>query len=407
LQISNSGDGGYDFSGSQRISQLSLANSISASLLTYTALNITESGENFITTKKISPPRLYPTDYFIKSQNINLRSQNTRFIQQVNTSDIVLRSLLYTKPTTGYLFYTDQIFGAQTNRTVYYDGTQWNDLDLSQISVSSAETCSAIIGTLGISSGGTGRSALRNNSILIGNGTNQVDSSSLSYPGEGYVIISDGTSWKTFRPENIKLITDTSSYADFRYREGTIFVTKHPNNPYIDFQRWQTYGAISSVTQSIIKTPVVTLGKNYDIVLSSSVINVINSNYEINFGITPRQSQKPENINFKSNLTITGSNFSNFSHLVGNATINLNANFNTRQSLQGQTNKITLTKAKHGQIVTISPIHPNTNYISASISCSSDTKFAAPEYRTVGGIFSTSSMQFRYDAINNQWFRHF
>jgi hypothetical protein len=384
LQVSNSSGTEYDMSGSAAIRCLSINNSISCSYLTYTASNITESGTNFISTKQAAGTILYATNYFIKSENINFYSNNIKLSKVGAAGATAVAGLLFTKPTSGY---TEGInVGAVNNFTVYYDGTTWNELNLSLTSVNSAETCSAILGNLAVSNGGSGTTVLKDNSILIGSGTNQINSSSLSYPGSGYIVISDGNGWKPVQTSSIQLSTETSSYLKPQ-----------------DFDLTSISFTSSSVTQQIL---INSTRESVEVNINADkAINLLSSG-----SVVLSANGAGGQVNFKTQTKIevaVKQSFNNDPPAGFSIIIPLNKPVFW---MQGTTPSIARTGSLNrglydGQVLTILAYHRAT-YL---IKCSNDTGFASPELSNgyIIGPANYPATQLRYSAALNKWFRHF
>ena len=95
----------------------------------------------------------------------------------------------------------------------YYDGTNcyWNiGQGYGQASTSSnTNLASSVTGTLAIANGGTGATALTTNNVLLGNGTNSLQTVA---PGaNGNILTSNGTTWTSVTPSNTAASAGTLS----------------------------------------------------------------------------------------------------------------------------------------------------------------------------------------------------
>ena len=80
--ISNSSDSGYDISASLRLGERSTLNFVTASLISASATNITESATSFIFARRYPGTQLTPvTDYSIKAVNLDIKSNGLKHLR--------------------------------------------------------------------------------------------------------------------------------------------------------------------------------------------------------------------------------------------------------------------------------------------------------------------------------------
>ena len=298
LQISNSNDlssTGYDISASHVLSKRAPTCVVSATTISHSATNITYSATNVLHTASGL--------YKVSALNIELLSGDTSGnggLKFYNGSTLLTSSLLYSN-VQGYV---RGLSGSQTGQIPVFDSTNgWTLVHSSSITAGYASTANTINTTITVPQGGTGRTSLTVNAILLGNGTSPVNF--LTLPSSGSFVVSNGSAWTTISTGSIPFTVSTASYLKSTFSDNlNIGFASSSTSQSVDIKALTTNGAINiSAQRDINFTSVlesINLNANNLLNLNADKSININSSYTLSSSAVIHVTGAPEQYNPES-----------------------------------------------------------------------------------------------------------